>query len=137
LVDKVVACDQLLVLQYDSRLDNPLKKPVTKAEFWATECDLRVPSSNCSAKPSKRGLFTVMSTSVVAAAAKEEDLARVAWHDVAVVLTRCTSEIDGLVVQDVMSPENAHAVGAAGAIKKISKAIAVSEVVGKLIFLWP
>ena len=34
----------------------PLKKPVTKAVFSAIECDLRVPSSNISAKPVFRAL---------------------------------------------------------------------------------
>ena len=43
--------------RYESRVLRPLKNPVTKAEFCATECDLRVPSSNRSAKPMRRGFF--------------------------------------------------------------------------------
>ena len=42
-----------------------MKNPVTKAVFSAMECDLRVPSSNCSARPSLRGFtFTAVSVEV-------------------------------------------------------------------------
>jgi len=34
----------------------PLKKPETKAVFWAREWDFRVPSSSMLAKPERRGL---------------------------------------------------------------------------------
>jgi hypothetical protein len=48
-------------------VDIPLKNPVTNAEFWAMECDLRVPSSNCNANPDRRGFISMDAVCVVGA----------------------------------------------------------------------